>query len=81
MNDTLLDKGQKPIAYFGQDFDGLLLVEDFPRFILEVMLKVAITKFLNDVVIVWALHDIVKFNNILRFDSLHDFDLRYEGCF
>ena len=68
MYDTFSDEGQESIADLLQYFDGLCLIEFF--FFLKKPLKITITEFLNDVVVVWALHNVEESYNIFWLDSL-----------
>jgi hypothetical protein len=78
---TFKDQGHEPITNLGEKFNGLLLFQASIWLIFQIMLKVTITEFLDDVVIVRALHDFNKINNVLRIKSFHDLDFRNEGSF
>ena len=80
MDDTFLDEGKKSITDLSQQLDCLFLNKNSSRFSLKVMLKVCIAKLLYDVIVIGAFHDIIKSNNILWVDGLHNFDLRDQCC-
>jgi hypothetical protein len=77
VDDTLLDEGKESIADLFKDSDGLQFRE--AGSLIEVVLEIRIAKFLDNVVVVAALHDIQHAYHVLRLQQLQDPDLREEG--
>ena len=75
MNNTFLHQKKEPTTKFGQYLNGLFFGNDPARLLLNIFLKVQITKFLHNVVIVFAFHNIVEPDHVITFDFLHDPDL------
>jgi hypothetical protein len=77
MDDTFSDKAQESAAYFSQVVDSLGLVELFLLF--HQFFKISVAQFLNNVVKTGAFHDIIKGNDIGRFEIFEDLDLSEDG--
>ena len=77
MNDSLLDESQKSLTKLSQNIDTILFRQFFTLF--DKTGQIAVTKFLDDIVIFWTFHYIQKANDVLTLNSLHYFYLISEG--
>jgi hypothetical protein len=77
MNNSLPNKGQKPITNLLQNGNGLFLIDFVLLF--QQALKVTITKLLNNIVVMWTFHNIIQGDNIFRLDSLKNLYLWEES--
>jgi len=64
MDDSFTGKRDETIDYLLQYSNSLLLTQ---LIVLDVFVQIAITKFLNDVVVIRALHDIIHLYDIFMF--------------
>jgi hypothetical protein len=79
MDDAFLDQSHEPIANLPQHLHRLSLWTLVVA--LNVSGKIAITEFLDDIVVFAAFHDIVKPDYVFGVNLLEDVDLIFEGGF
>jgi hypothetical protein len=79
MDDSFADQGNEAVHDLLEEFDCLLLGDVVVD--LEVLFEVALAEFLDDVVVVGALHDFVDGNDVFRFHLLQDLYFLQEGMF
>jgi hypothetical protein len=77
MDDALSDESEEAVDDLPEDIDGLVLGSEGGD--LEVLLEVGVAEFLDDVVIVGGLHDVVDGDDVLGLDLLEDLYLLEEG--
>ena len=73
MDDSLLDQGHKAVTNLPEDVDSLLFADILVS--VNVSLEVTVTDFLDDVIVVAALHDVEDPNDVLRLDQLQYLNL------
>lgn len=79
MDDAFSYEGQKTITNLSEHVDRIVFVILLAG--LHELADIAIAKFLNNVVIFAALHDVNKLDDVRVMDWLHDFDLLEESAF
>jgi hypothetical protein len=77
MDDAFADEGEEAVDDLAEEVDGLGLGGVGGEF--EVLLEVGVAEFLDDVVVVGALHDVVDGDDVLGLDLLQDLYLLQEG--
>jgi len=71
MNNPLLNKGKESICHLQKILNSLSLIDSS---LLKYHRKISIAKLLNKINIFGTLHDIIKSNNIFRFNAFHYFN-------
>ena len=66
MHDTFLDKSHETVADLSEDIDSLFFWQI--RVVVYKLLEIAVTYFLDDVVVMAAFHHIQNSHDILGFD-------------
>lgn len=77
VDDTLFDESHKAIADLSDDISGCFLRK--VGVVIDELLEIVIAYFLDDVVVMRALHDVKHSNDVLGFEKLQYLNLGEEG--
>ena len=73
MDNTFTDESQESVADLFQQIDGSVFVEFL--FLVQEVLEVPVTQFLNDIIVVGTLHHVIQGDYVFGLDCLQNLNL------